>query len=361
MKYKDTQRELEIAKLNESHSSNISFEESLKNNELKATILQQKNEIEDIKRNNDVLMNSFLEENHKLKEKLEVADDKFLELQFFQNENEKYKLKMKEFQKLKEKISDYENLIIIIESKTKNIESLQNDKKTLLLTLEKIQKDLNNEKDKSRSIQFEKKKLEIELQEANSTILRLENRLENTLKKKDSIVSQSINQKPFQHQESLVSLRVTSNVLETENNNTLDDIEKNNNNNDEFNQILIRELNDEIYKIRIENKTFMKEIENLKANINPNSVTFDLIQSKDFEKLNFEILNKNTEISQIKKKLEDHSQLAKREYELISSSFYELALQFISVKNDMSRKLNYSNTSKTWLENERAKIFPYEK
>ena len=193
MKYKDTQRELEIAKLNESHSSNISFEESLKNNELKATILQQKNEIEDIKRNNDVLMNSFLEENHKLKEKLEVADDKFLELQFFQNENEKYKLKMKEFQKLKEKISDYENLIIIIESKTKNIESLQNDKKTLLLTLEKIQKDLNNEKDKSRSIQFEKKKLEIELQEANSTILRLENRLENTLKKKDSIVSQSIN------------------------------------------------------------------------------------------------------------------------------------------------------------------------
>ena len=53
--------------------------------------------------------------------------------------------------------------------------------------------------------------------------------------------------------------------------------------------------------------------------------------------------------------------MSKREYELISSSIYELALQFISVKNEVSRKLNQTNTSKTWLENERAKIFPYEK
>jgi hypothetical protein len=52
--------------------------------------------------------------------------------------------------------------------------------------------------------------------------------------------------------------------------------------------------------------------------------------------------------------------MSKKEYELISSSLYELALQFISMKNEMSRKIN-SNHGKTWLENERAKIFPYEK
>ena len=89
---------------------------------------------------------------------------------------------------MKEKISDYENLIMIIESKSKNIENLQNDKKTLLFTLEKIQKELNSEKDKSRSIEFEKKKLEIDFQEAKATIVRLENRLENHQKRKESMV-----------------------------------------------------------------------------------------------------------------------------------------------------------------------------
>ena len=188
MKYKDTSRELEIAKSNEIHTSSISFQESLKNNELKATIQQQRNEIEDLKKNNKVLINDYLEENQKLKEKLEIADDKFLDIQSLQSENDKYKLKMKEFQKMKEKISDYENLIMIIESKSKNIENLQNDKKTLLFTLEKIQKELNSEKDKSRSIEFEKKKLEIDFQEAKATIVRLENRLENHQKRKESMV-----------------------------------------------------------------------------------------------------------------------------------------------------------------------------
>ena len=59
---------------------------------------------------------------------------------------------MKEFQKMQEKISDNKNLIMMKEKKTKNIENLQNDNKTLLFTLEQIQKKLNSEKDKSISI-----------------------------------------------------------------------------------------------------------------------------------------------------------------------------------------------------------------
>lgn len=65
---------------------------------------------------------------------------------------------------------------------------------------------------------------------------------------------------------------MNENIIGTERINALDEIEKNDNNQDEFNQILIRELNDELHKIRLENKTYVKEIENLKANINPNSV-----------------------------------------------------------------------------------------
>lgn len=188
MKNRELMRELDVARHNESKTSTLSFEESLKNNELKATILLQKNEIEDLKRNNDEMINRYLEENQRLKEKLEVNEDKLVELRNLQNENEKYKSKMKEMQKLKEKISDYENLMIIIESKSKSIESLQNEKKTLLLNLEKLQKDLIGEKDKLRAVEFEKRKLEMDLKEARNLAARLENRLDNQLKRKDSVV-----------------------------------------------------------------------------------------------------------------------------------------------------------------------------
>ena len=53
---------------------------------------------------------------------------------------------------MQEKISDNKNLIMMKEKKTKNIENLQNDNKTLLFTLEQIQKKLHSEKDKSISI-----------------------------------------------------------------------------------------------------------------------------------------------------------------------------------------------------------------
>jgi hypothetical protein len=189
LKYKDALREAEIAKQNESKTNEFSFEESLKNNELKAKIILQKNEIDDLKRNHEELILKYLEENNKLKEKLEVAEDKLLEVNILKNENEKMKNKVKDYQKLKEKVSDYDNLLMIMNSKTKSIDSLQNDKKTLMMNLDKLQKELITEKDKFRNIEFEKKKLEFDYQEANNLITRLENRLDVQQKKKVSLVS----------------------------------------------------------------------------------------------------------------------------------------------------------------------------
>ena len=73
------------------------------------------------------------------------------------------------------------------------------------------------------------------------------------------------------------------------------------------------------------------------------------------------MLIKSDEVDKYKKMMDDQSLMTKREYELISSSFYELALQFISVKNELSRKVNNNTNAKSWLEIERAKIFPFEK
>jgi hypothetical protein len=189
LKYKDALREVEIAKQNESKTNEFSFEESLKNNELKAKIILQKNEIDDLKRNHEELILKYWEENNKLKEKLEVAEDKLLEVNILKNDNEKMKNKIKDYQKLKEKVSDYDNLLMIMNSKTKSIESLQNDKKALMMNLDKLQKELITEKDKFRNIEFEKKKLEIDHEEAKNLITRLENRLDTQFKKKDNFVS----------------------------------------------------------------------------------------------------------------------------------------------------------------------------
>jgi chromosome segregation ATPase len=189
LKYKDALRELEMAKQNETKTNEFSFEESLKNNELNAKIMLQKNEIDDLKRNHKELISKYLEENYKLKEKLDVTEDKLLEVNILKNDNEKLKNKIKDYQKLKEKVSDYDNLLIIMNSKTKSIESLQNDKKALMTNLDKLQKELITEKDKVRNFEFEKKKLENDYQEARTLITRLENRLDSQLNKKESIVS----------------------------------------------------------------------------------------------------------------------------------------------------------------------------
>ncbi len=50
----------------------------------------------------------------------------------------------------------------------------------------------------------------------------------------------------------------------------------------------------------------------------------------------------------------------KIEFELISSSLFEMAHQFIDLKNK-NESQNDKNKNKTWLQSERNKIFPLDK
>ena len=70
-----------------------------------------------------------------------------------------------------------------------------------------------------------------------------------------------------------------------------------------------------------------------------------------------EIEKITNELNTYKKNEDDLKLQITREHELISSSFYELALQFVRLKeaNDMT---SAQNQSKTWLELERRKNFP---
>ena len=77
-------------------------------------------------------------------------------------------------------------------------------------------------------------------------------------------------------------------------------------------------------------------------------------------KFNQDIVKRSEDLEFYKRSYEEQKIRVDREHELISSSLYELALQFMSLKAELNKKVN-TNSSKTWLENERNKNFPMEK
>lgn len=66
------------------------------------------------------------------------------------------------------------------------------------------------------------------------------------------------------------------------------------------------------------------------------------------------------EIEKVKNEFEDYKEKSKIEFELISSSLFEMAHQFMDMKNK-NDNLNDKTKTKNWLQSERNKIFPLEK
>ena len=66
------------------------------------------------------------------------------------------------------------------------------------------------------------------------------------------------------------------------------------------------------------------------------------------------------EIEKVKGEFEDYKEKSKIEFELISSSLFEMAHQFMDMKNK-NDNLNDKTKTKNWLQSERNKIFPLEK
>lgn len=77
--------------------------------------------------------------------------------------------------------------------------------------------------------------------------------------------------------------------------------------------------------------------------------------SKD-ERIKYSI----NEINKIKNEYEDYKMKTNVEFELISSSLFEVSHQFLELKNK-SEKQNEKTKNKNWLNSERLKIFPLDK
>ena len=85
------------------------------------------------------------------------------------------KQKLKEFEEIGEKHKNFDCLLVELELKNEQITILFNDKKKYENSINKLFKDLFLEREKYRSLEFEKKKLEYELKDLNGLNIRLQN------------------------------------------------------------------------------------------------------------------------------------------------------------------------------------------
>lgn len=101
----------------------------------------------------------------KHQDKTNQYEERLHELKALSSENEKLKMKIKEFTFMKDKSFNFEDYLNNIEQKNKLIENSVKEKQDLMQQLEKIKKELLNEKERNKLIEQDRKRLEFENQD----------------------------------------------------------------------------------------------------------------------------------------------------------------------------------------------------
>ena len=179
MKYKDSLRESEF-----SNPVTMNAKDSLENDELKNKIERKENELVDKKIKYERDIEKQINEILKLKEIIDKLNFDLSEHKLMKKEFEDLKIKVKELAKYKELCADYNNLLTTIDSRNKQIENLNTEKKSFISQIEKFQKEMIIEKDRYRQLDYEKKKIEYDYNDVKADISRLE--VQN--KRKDTFV-----------------------------------------------------------------------------------------------------------------------------------------------------------------------------
>ena len=420
-KYKDALLQIESAKENEENNSNL--KEDLMNEQTKNSTLT--NELNELKYENESLKKKLEEEKKSLtfklnytQEKLISAESKLENFKALKSENEKLKSKLKELSLIKDKeiiISEKEKKI---ESLNKLIETITNDKESvnkknadLLEQVYKLKEDLrmkNNTMKKleklNEDLQSENKRMDDLLKQKEMKAVSSKNLdiSEDNIKKESGITLSEINKIPnnqnFEkeiedlkqeletYKDCLNSINSEKDKLSNEKDkiyfekekclNELQQLKLEKQKKDNENEGLINKLKNEISQLKsgtnnsIDTKTNSNndEISTLKNTVNRQQEIIEALKSRieneDDIFDNLKDKNDNNNNDEINKYIQENKNLKNRiiqEHELISSSFYELALQFMKLKANESEiesnKIGFGK-KKTWLENERKKNFP---
>ena len=85
---------------------------------------------------------------------------------------------------------------------------------------------------------------------------------------------------------------------------------------------MIKILKDKVKNTELDNKNILSQMQD------------------NLDKYNDEMLKRSEDLEFYKRSYEEQKNRVNREHELISTSLYELALQFMSLKNELQKKMN---------------------
>jgi chromosome segregation ATPase len=162
-KLKERDKELETVKKNntlyhEVHQEN--FNGTIMYGQLKAELDQRDLEIKDIIRQHQHVENKNKDTIKKLNENIEKLNETVNEYHHLKVQYDKLNIKYKEALMKRE---EYDELAKQYDGKAKQSDQLQKERNMFILEIEKLNKDIFHEKEKLKNVEFERKKLEIEL------------------------------------------------------------------------------------------------------------------------------------------------------------------------------------------------------
>jgi hypothetical protein len=64
-----------------------------------------------------------------------------------------------------------------------------------------------------------------------------------------------------------------------------------------------------------------------------------LLETNEQDQMNIDIVKRSEDLDFYKRSYEEQKNRVNKEHEMISSSLYELALQFMSLKNELQKKM----------------------
>ena len=147
------------------------FEEKLS---LKEKIAQNEKEIELLKEEFEKKERTFMEENQFYKEKVENYHKIIQKNKNLKKINKELKSTLSEYDKYKNKVLDYDNLVVTLKSVRIKSEDYINQIKSFRMNIEELIKNLNEEKKKTQRYEFEKNIVEIKFNELKENYQKLE-------------------------------------------------------------------------------------------------------------------------------------------------------------------------------------------
>jgi len=269
-------------------------------------------EIEDKNKEIVLLNKHHREEVCSYEERIEVLNERILSYKEIGIENEKLKNKVKELLVFKEKQEEFEEMSVVLESKCRQIENLINEKQGLVSQVDKLSKEVLNEKEKLRKREYENKQLSLDYNELKREVNRLENEKKGYELNYLNMNSNDLSKVDSQSKGKNFNLNEIDSSLYNINENNV-----NSNNVNNTNTIRLNIYEKEILHVKSEKAEIMKS---LKESIDEN-----LKLSNENEGLNIKIIEKDKE-NKLLRQEKEKNEIEKEKLDLKSQK-YDIEIQ----------------------------------